>query len=166
MEIICNKLRCQRGDMALRLGALAVVFAFVLFTVMQIARFYFVLDGVQEKTNEAVLAVAAINVPEFYGGAREGEGQARHPLGDGGFESLVSTDDVLAQMATTVGAEMTEENVLLKQGNFAIEDLSVQYVNQSGGNLNFKTTLTVQIFFSFGNFKKHMNVYTSYAPKF
>ena len=125
----------------------------------------------REKTNEAVLAVAAVNVPEFYGGAREGDGFARHPE-DGYFAFNVTTDDVVDRLVQSLDAtNLSEDDTITVGESFSVASLRTQYVNYSGGNLNFQTTLTATVPLELGGIlfpavTKNMEVKTSYAPKF
>ena len=171
MESVAAKLKNKHGEIALKLGILLVVLTLVIFLAMQVWRIYFAFDSAKEKTNQAVLAVAAYNVAEFYGGAREGDGQARHPLGGGNFDSVVSTEDVIAQLAVMLNAEVIDNTTLHKEGNYRIEHLNVQYLNSVNGNLNFKTTFTLAIQFSFSGEQldgivSEVEVRTTYEPKF
>jgi len=71
-----EKLREQRGEILLDSALKLLIWAIVLSAGVEIFHVYHTLGLVREKTNEAVLAVAAVNVAEFYGGAREADGFA------------------------------------------------------------------------------------------
>lgn len=171
MENIAAKLKDRNGAIALKLGFIMVILSIIIFTFITVARIYFIFDAAKERANEAVLAVAAYNIAEFYGGAREGDGYARHALGGNTFGSAVTTEDVLAQMAVSLDAEPLDDNTLYKEGNYYIRNLNVRYVNTVDGNLNFLTTFTVIIQLSIAGsqidgIEKDIQVNTTYAPKF
>lgn len=86
------------------------------------------------KTNKAVLSVAASNGAEMYGGIREGAGTAGRYRSDD-WSSMVSTSDVMNALRTSLGAE-AQGSGLLVDGSFQIDDLQTNFVNMEGGNLN------------------------------
>ena len=59
--------------------------------------------AVRDNVNEAVPAVAADHIAEFYGGAREADGFARHPE-DGAFNFNINTGDVQDKPAQAADA--------------------------------------------------------------
>lgn len=119
--------------------------------------------------DEAVLAVAAYNVAEFYGGAREMSGQARHAMGGNQFASSVFSGDVIDQLNRSLGGELSGNRI--QKDSWSVENLQTSYVNSEGGNLNFRTSLTVKVPFKIGSLppvmiERRMEVASSYAPRF
>lgn len=145
--------------------------AIILSASISIYHVYHSLGVVREKTNEAVLAVATVNVPEFYGGARESDGFARHPE-DGYFGFSIATDDVVDRLVQSLKAtDLSTDDTITVGDSFTVQSINTQYVNYSSGNLNFRTTLTVTVPLSAGGIllpavTKRMEVGTSYDPKF
>ena len=127
------------------------------------------MGNVREKVNESVLAVAAVNVAEFYGGARESDGFARHPV-EGGFAYVIDTVDVMTTLALALGATARSDSSITVGESFTISNLSTQYVNNSGSILRFRTTLTVTVPLDLGNIsapiERTMVVNSSYDTKF
>jgi hypothetical protein len=166
-----EKLKEQRGEFLLKTAVELLIGAIVLSAGVEVFHVYHTLGIVREKTNEAVLAVAAVNVPEFYGGAREGDGFARHTE-DGGFAFNITTDDVVDQLVQSLGAtDLSEDDTITVGKSFSVTSLHTQYVNCSDGDLNFETTLTATVPLELGGLllpavTKNMEVRTSYAPKF
>ena len=166
---IARKLQEQRGEFVVH-GAFKLLIGALLLSVgLSIFHVYHVMGSVREKVNESVLAVAAVNVAEFYGGARESDGFARHPVDDG-FAYSIDTEDVISTLATELGATAHSENSLTVGESFTISNLSTQYVNNSGSILRFRTTLTVTVPLDLGNvsapIERTMVVNSSYDTKF
>lgn len=164
-----KKLCETSGESGLHMGIVCIVGVLLIAAALSVIHVFAVCSYTRSKVDEAVLAVAAYNVAEFYGGARELSGQARHPLGGNQFASTISSDDVIEQLSKSIGGEVTG-NTITKE-SWSIVNLSTRYVNYEGGQLNFRTQLTVRIPFQIGNLppitlEKHMEVASSYAPKF
>ena len=159
------------GEFALKGAVVLVAFAIVLSAALSIFHVYHVIGAVREKTDEAVLAAAANNVAEFYGGARESDGFARHPE-DGRFACNLSADDVADNLAQSLGAtDRTEDNRITVGDSYVVSSLNPQYVNYDGTNLHFDTTLTVTVPLSAGglalsDITKTIEVKSSYDPRF
>lgn len=170
MEMI-NTLREECGEFLLSTAIKLLAGAMLLSAAVEVYHVYHVLGVVKEKANEAVLAVAAVNVPEFYGGAREGDGFARHPE-DGSFAFSIATDDVVDVLVQSLNATDLSENDTITVGeSFSVASIRTQYINYSGGSLNFQTNMTVTVPLELGGVllpavTKRMEVKTSYAPKF
>ncbi|MEA4993935.1 MAG: hypothetical protein VB060_08925 [Oscillibacter sp.] len=166
-----NKLREQRGEFLLSTAMKLLAGAMLLSAAVEVYHVYHTLGVVKEKANEAVLAVAAVNVSEFYGGAREGDGFARHPE-DGSFAYSIATDDVVDMLVQSLNATGLDEDDTITVGkSFSVASIRTQYMNYSGGNLNFQTNMTVTVPLELGGVllpavTKQMEVKTSYAPKF
>ena len=166
-----EKLKEQSGQFLLSTAVKLLIGAIVLSAGVEVFHVYHTLGIVREKTNEAVLAVAAVNVPEFYGGAREGDGFPRHPE-DGHFAFNITTDDVVDTLVQSLDAtDLSEDDTITVGKSFSIASLQTQYVNSAGGDLNFQTTLTATVPLELGGLllpavTKNMEVRTSYAPKF
>lgn len=148
--------------------AIVLIFVIILVAVgVSIFHLYHTFGKVREKTNESVLAVAALHVHEFYGGAREGDGYARHPE-MGSFTASISSADVQQTLCSALGGEMSGNRILTK--SFSITDLTTVYMNAAGGKLHFTTSLTVtatlRIFSGHKQITKDMVVRSTYEPKF
>ena len=134
---------------------------------MNVRHVYDTIDTVSEKTNEAVLAVAAANVAETYGGTREGVGTARRHMG-GSWGNFVSTTEVINSLQRMTNS--TRQNNDLTAASYTLANISTRYVNIQNGNLNFITTVTVKIPISVGvpvpPIETVLEVHTTYEPKF
>lgn len=164
-----DKLRSQNGESSLHMGIVCVVGIFLIAIGLSTFHIFTVCSYARTKVDEAVLSVAAYNIPEFYGGAREMSGQARHALGSGQFDSDVFSGDVIDQLGRSIGGEIAGNTIT--KSSWKIEDLHTAYNNSEGGNLNFTTHLTVKVPFKVGNLppiviEKRMEVSSSYAPRF
>lgn len=169
MEII-NKLREQRGDFAVRWAGVLLGACFLLSVMLSVWHVYYVLGRVRETVNESVLAVAAVNVAEFYGGAREADGYARHPEGVS-FAFSIDTDDVIDTLSRSVGAtQISADGTITVGSSYVITDILTRYENTVGSVLNFKTTITVIVPLDLGNIvipiEKTTEVRSSYDTKF
>ncbi len=166
-----SKLREQRGEFLLSTAVKLLAWAMLLSAAVEVYHIYHTLGVVKEKTREAVLAVAAVNVAEFYGGAREGDGFARHPE-DGSFAYSIATDDVVDMLVQSLNAtDLSEDDTITVGAAFSVASIHTQYINYSGGNLNFQTSMTVTVPLELGGVllpavTKEMEVKAYYAPKF
>lgn len=144
MEVkMLRKLREQKGAVALRLSIVFLV-ATLLFVVAFNARHaYQVVDMVIERTNEAVLAVAAYNAPGSLGGIREGEAVARFYT-DSGWERIVTSEDVRNALARSLGTTVYGDS-MIRTDSYRIDNLTTRYVNSDGENLRFVTTMDLTI---------------------
>lgn len=73
-------------------------------------------------------------------------------------------------LRTSLGAAV-QGSGLLVDGSFRINDLQTTYLNAEDGNLNFTTTMMVEIPLSLGSeilppIRKDIEVRTAYEPKF
>lgn len=169
MEVVLSKLREQRGEFSVRFSVGLLIGLLVFSVGFSVWHVYYVLDRVRETVNESVLAVAADNVAEFYGGGRESDGYARHPF-NGGFAYNIQ-DDIIDTLATSVGATaIGADDSIIVGSSYTIKNISTQYVNSSGSILNFITTVTVVVPLDLGNVEipitKTMRVKSSYDTKF
>lgn len=136
-------MRKHSGSIALHLS-FALLGAMMLLTAgVTVYQMWYAVNMSKEKTNEAVLAVAAYNVATFYGGAREGDGQAR--VAANNFSAVIYTDDVMDQLMKTLPATQTAENSITKEGAFTMANMETVYENNADGALNFTTTYTLVI---------------------
>ena len=159
----------HRGSVALSAALILLLGGLLLAVSLEVYHVYSVAERVREKTDEAVLSVAAVNVGEFYGGARESDGNARHPVG-GGFSSTVLTDAVLEDLAAALGG-VKGTNSILDEGSYEIRDLQTVYENTDGEILHFQTTLTLRVELSLGGqllpyVTLPLTVRSDYAAKF
>ena len=170
MEVIA-KLRERDGNVFVRSALELFGLLLLLSILLSVYHVHHVLGAVREKVNESVLAVAAVNVPEFYGGARESDGFARHPY-EGGFVFSINSEDVLDTLSRSVGATSVDDDAgAFEVGDaFAVRGLTTRFVNQSGSILNFTTSLTVAVPLELGGFsvpiEVRMQVRSSYDPRF
>lgn len=167
MEIA--KLNEQRGEFVFRNAIGLLIGAMLLSVGLSIFSVYHIINGVREKTNESVLAVASVNVAEFYGGARESDGFARHYFRDQ-VTCFIDTEDVMTTLASAVNATYFTDTSITVGTSYKLTDISTRFVNYSGGYLNFETTLTVTVPLDLGNvnvpISKRITVRSSYDAKF
>lgn len=167
---IGSLLRDRRGEVFFSSAVKIMLAALVLAVLMSIFHVYYTIGAVREKVNESVLAVASANIAEFYGGAREGDGFARHYEG-GTYASAVSSDDVLETLSQSVGASTVDDaGEITVRSSYSISMLQTSFVNSTGNVLNFKTTLTVTVPLKLAGItvpiSKDILVRSSYDPKF
>ena len=166
----CAKLRDCSGDFLLKSAITITIAALALSAAITVYHVYHVMGAVRDKVNEAVLAVASVNVSEFYGGAWESDGFARHREDDR-FTEAITTDAVVDQLAQSLGATDLAADDTITVGDYTVSGIDTQYFNSMGGNLNFRTRLTVTIPLSVGgliptSITKTIEVKTSYDPRF
>lgn len=169
MAFIRAKLFEQRGEIAPAGAAILIIGVILLTVALQVNYVYATVDQIKEKTNTAVLSVAASNVGAVHDGVREGESAARHFTGTV-WSRIVSTDAVVESMtvalnATASGAKLTRTN------GVQLDSIHVAVSNNDGGKLNFTTTMTVKIPLSVGGgilppIQQRVEVHTTYEPKF
>lgn len=167
---IAYALRSDRGEFTVSTAIKLIIAAMLFAVLMSIFHIYYVIGSVREKVNESVLAVAAANVAEFYGGARESDGFARHVDGMA-FISTISTDDVVDTLARSCGATAVgSAGTIIVGDSYRLSQVATEFVNVSGAVLNFKTTLTVIVPLKIGTASFPINrtivVRSSYDPRF
>ena len=167
---VATKLKDCSGDFLLKSAITITIAALTLSAAITVYHVYHVIGAVRDKVNEAVLAVASVNVPEFYGGARDSDGFARHQE-DGRFTDTITTDAVVDQLAQSLGATDLSDDTITVGTSYTVGGIDTQYFNSSGKNLNFHTRLTVTVPLSVGgliptSITKTIEVKTSYDPRF
>lgn len=167
MEIVIRKLQEQRGEIALELGYGLLFSVLILIVLLNIRHGYQTIDRVSERTNEAVLAVAAANGPRALGGTREGEAVVRKYNGSS-WERLVTSAEVQDALQKSLGASRVGES-LVREGSFRIDNLTTVCSNADGGKLNFVTTLQITLYLMGGDrmaISLPLEVKTTYEAKF
>lgn len=164
-----KKLAERKGESGLHMAIVCVTGVMLIALGLATLHVFAVCSYTRSKVDEAVLAVAAYNVAEFYGGAREMSGQARHAMGGNQFASSVFSGDVIDQLNRSLGGELSGNRI--QKDSWSVENLQTSYVNSEGGNLNFRTNLTVKVPFQIGSLppvmiERRMEVASSYAPRF
>lgn len=167
MEIVMKKLQGKRGEIALELGIALLVGTLLFLVVFNIRHGFQTVDMVTDRTNEAVLSVAAYNRYQVFGGSREGEAVARNYNGTA-WTREVLTDDVSGTLARSLGASVNG-GTLYREGSFRIDALSTSYINSDGGALHFNTTMELTIYLLGGDHLSitvPLEVKTTYEAKF
>lgn len=167
MEVVMRRLREQRGEISLRLGLTLLVAVLIFLVVFNIRHAYQVTDMVIDKTNEAVLAIAAFNGPTAAGGIREGAAVVRNYNG-AVWRRIVTNDGVLTSLQQSVGGTVSG-GTLLRAGSFRIDNLVTTFVNADGDDLHFVTNLDLTIYLLGGDtlsVTRHLEVKTTYEAKF
>lgn len=164
-----KKLAERKGESGLHMAIVCVTGVMLIALGLATLHVFAVCSYTRSKVDEAVLAVAAYNVAEFYGGAREMSGQARHAMGGNQFASSVFSGDVIDQLNRSLDGELSGNRI--QKDSWSVENLQTSYVNSEGGNLNFRTSLTVKVPFQIGSLppvmiERRMEVASSYAPRF
>ena len=134
--------------------------------VFNIRHAYQVIDRVIDRTNEAVLAVAASNGPRALQGVREAEAVVRTYNGVD-WSRVVTSDEVLYTLGESLGATVGHQS--LSREGFRIDHLTTSYTNNDGGALNFITTMDLTISLLGGNsltITRPLEVRTTYEAKF
>ena len=169
MEVIVSKLRERRGEVVVKFGVIVFLFMMFLSVVFVFLSAFFSLNDVKEKANNAVLAVAAVNIPQVYDGIREGKGQA-HQSGGGGLSKYIDTEDVFAVLAESLNATIERADTF-STSVYTVSQFQTEYENTLDGNLNFTSTFQVTLHLALlgeliPNLKFDMEVHSSYDPKF
>ena len=169
MELIASKLREERGEVALLGGVILLVSIIFLTVALQVNHTYATIDMVKERTNAAVLAVAASNVTKIHDGVREGDWIARAFDGTA-WNHIVSTDAVIHSLAISLHAAQSG-TVLTRDNGVQLTNIHTSAANHDGEKLNFTTTLTIYIPLSFAGgtlppIQHDLVVYTTYEAKF
>lgn len=160
MEVVFKKLREERGEIGLRLAILLLVSVLLFLLVFNIRAAYQVTDMVIDKTNEAVLAQAALNGHKTTSGVREGAAVDRY--------STVTADGVLSLLQKDLGGTLNGSS-LLREGSFLISNLSTHFVNAEGDNLHFTTTFELTIYLLGGDslsVTRRLEVKSTYEARF
>ena len=170
MEIALAKLRETRGEVAIHLTVIVLAATFLVAAAMQVSHVYGVIDRVQDKTNQAVLSVAAANVARVFPGGRESDWLSRQHISGSAWRHLVSTGEVVDALAISLSAADSEMSTLTAE-SFTLSNIHTRYDNAEGGHLNFTTTMTVVVRISFGQplippIQYRLEVHTTYEPKF
>lgn len=170
MEVLSKKLAEQKGEVAVK-GVVILLVATILFAaVIQTIHVYHAISEVKEKTNEAVLATASLNVSGIYMGVRESEWFARQ-YADPSWTANADASQVAYQLANATGGQLMSDNTIFKEESYMISDLISTFDNSSGEGLNFTTTLKLDVFIDIGGIIQttipyDLEVHTSYAKKF
>lgn len=168
MEVVLRKLRERNGEIALRLSLALLIGVILLLVILNVRHAYQVTDMVIDRTNEAVLAVAAANGPKTHDGVREGEAVARTTYDGAAWQrEAITSDAVLTALRDSTGATLSGSS-LIKSGSYRIDNLSTSYVNFDGVNLHFTTKLDLTIYLLGGNLsiRTHQEVRTTFEEKF
>lgn len=166
MEVICRKIHEQRGEISLRLCFILLGAILLFLVVFNVRHAYQTIDLVIDRTNEAVLAVAAANGYRTFGGVREGEAVARNYNG-ASWSRTVTTEEVLYALGSSLNATISGDS-LIREG-YRIDHLSTSYVNADGNALHFVTNMDITIFLLGGTaltVGRHLEVKTTYEAKF
>lgn len=170
MEVVSRifrKLREQQGEIALRLGFVLLGAVLLFMIIFNIRHAYQVIDMVIDRTNEAVMAVAAVNGPNTAHGIREGETVARIYNGSSWRHSTINSD-VIRTLQRSLGGTASGQT-LIREGNYRIDNLATSYVNADGNDLHFVTTMDLTISLMGGDtltVTRHLEVRTTYEAKF
>lgn len=168
MEVAVRKLREKSGEIALRLSLTLLVAVLLFLVVINIRHAYQVIDQVMDRTNEAVLAVAAVNGPRALSGVREADGLVRNYDG-ANWNRVVTTNEVLYALGISLGAYADGPQSLIRDGSYRIDHLVTSYVNSDGGVLHFVTTMDLTISLLGGDsltVTRPLEVRTTYEAKF
>lgn len=151
MEVkVRQKLQETRGDIMISASIILLCFSILLVACLECAHVWTTCDITKEKTKEAVLAVAAINVENVYNGVRESVGQARavdaagttwmHPVSSEEVMDILTANMGLARQ----GSVLTKYTESGTEVEFKMKDFQTSYNNDESG-LNFITTYQLEI---------------------
>lgn len=168
MEVIWRKLRERNGEISLRLSLILLGAVLIFIIVFNINYAYQVTDRIKDRTNEAVLAVAAANGPGAVAGIRESEALARKY--DGAYwQRQVSTDAVIDALETSLRCTAGSDYLIQRDGAFRLDNVATAYANADGDKLRFTTTMDLTIYLMGGNalaIEIPLEVTTTYDPRF
>ncbi|MEA4894092.1 MAG: hypothetical protein VB064_02390 [Oscillospiraceae bacterium] len=167
-----HKLSENTGSIMVESALVCLIGLMLLAVCIESACCYLTISMIRNKTDSAVLSVAAANVANIYDGVRESAGNARE-ISAGDWSEYVATDDVRSALADMLSLTESGENhmdrITSENGTaYIISGLKTSYVNNEGDDLNFMTTLTVTIPLHFLNINLNQNleVKTTYEARF
>jgi hypothetical protein len=169
LAVLKAKLLEECGELAPLGAAILLIGSLLLAVALQVNYVYATVDQIKDRTNTAVLAVAAGNAPAAHDGIREGESTARHFNGVT-WSRAVSTAAVTQSLAAALNATADGPDLLRENGG-RLTDIQVTAHNDDGGTLSFTTTMTVVIPLSVAGgvlppVLQRVEVHTTYEPKF
>lgn len=158
MEVIKN----ENGFINIWAIVLFLILILTVVTGIEASRIFNSINTVHDAVNEAVLSVATVNAPNIFGGVRESEAKAKN---------TVSTSEVKDNLDKHFS--LKDGKAITSQGleQFTIKNLKTKFINQVGSNLNFETTLSLEIpIYILGSrlitATKDMKVRSTYENKF
>lgn len=169
MEVALERLRSEKGEVALRMGLTTFFGLLLLLVAIQVTHCVTSVQYVRNRANEAVLAAAAQNVSGIYGGNRESAGVSR--LHADRWNTPILTADVSQRLQGDLGATLESDGSLSRPGAFRIRGLRTDYVNTEGQHLNFVTQFALELRSVLAAdllppFQISVKVRTKYEPKF
>lgn len=168
MEMIRRKLQEQNGEISLRLSLILLGSVVIFLIAFNVHHAYQTTDRIIDRTNEAVLAVAAENGPGTAKGIRESAAVARRY--DGAYwRREVSTDAVIDALETSLRCTAGNNYLVQQDGAFRLDNVATTYVNADGDKLHFRTTMDLTIYLVGGSalsITVPLEVTTTYESKF
>lgn len=142
------KLKEKKGDGLF--FAVAVLWSgiFLLMLVSIFIYLYTMMMGISDYTQQAILQTAASNAYNVYNGIREGNSSAHNYAGEGVWNEMVTTAEVMRRLEDTLKLER-KGNGLYKYKDdgslhYAISDISIHCTNVSVGATDNSITLTFE----------------------
>ncbi len=168
MEMMRRKLRENNGEVALNLSLILLGAVIIFLIVFSVHHAYQATDRIIDRTNEAVLAVAAANGPGTSKGIRESEAVARKY--DGAYwRREVTTDAVIDALEVSLRCTAGSNYLVQRDGAFRLDNVATTYINADGDKLCFKTTMDLTIYLVGGSglsITFPLEVTTTYESRF
>ena len=168
MEVIKRKLQEENGEIALNLSLILLVSVIIFLIVFNVHHAYQATSRIKDRTNEAVLAVAAANGSGVVKGIRESEAVARKY--DGAYwQREVSTDAVIDALEVSLRCTAGSNYLVQRDGAFRLDNVATTYINADGDKLRFKTTMDITIYLVGGSglsITFPLEVTTTYESRF
>lgn len=175
MEVIlraAGTLKERRGSVMLHAALITIVMLMALAVALEISKVYTTINMLREKTDAAVLSVAAYNVANVYTGVRESDGSAREKAGET-WSGLVDTEEVSDALTRVLDLQNTGGGLERRQDGktvYVIQNLQTVYDNAQDGVLNFTTAFTAKVTITLAGQRVtvpvNTEVKTSYDPRF
>lgn len=160
-------LKDKRGSTLPFVAMICIIMFFFMAAGIEFIRVFAMVDGVIDRTNEAVTAVAAVNGGNYFEGFREVDAQPRI-YEEEVFMTMVTTDEVAVVLMETLNLEKKGSSLVQEVKNTPVLILNGLQVSSVGGQ--FVTTFTLEIPISFGGevlppIKKKVEVKSDYLYK-
>lgn len=168
MEMMQRKLKEENGEISIQLSLLLLGSVILILIIFNIRHAYQVTDRIIDRTNEAVLAVAAANGPGAIAGIRESDALVRSYDG-AHWRRVVTTDAVIDALGTSLRCTAIGNTMVHQGGAFRLDNVATTYTNADGSKLCFTTTMDLTIYLVSNtslSISIPLEVTTTYDPKF
>lgn len=173
------KLREKNGDGLFMAVAIVWAALFLLLILAVFIHLHTMVMGISDFTQQAILQTAASNAYNAYNGVREGNSSAHNYAGEGAWNEMVTTAEVMRRLEDTLDLERRGNSLYKYDGGtlkYAITDIEIHCTNVPVGSasnnirLTFYTTVTAVIPVRFMganvDIEKTIKLTSYYTPRF